>query len=84
VVAEVGRHRLERERPLLREQVDRVLLHLLKDRPIVGRQVREQLLHRRRPHVGARQQMPAGNAALLDHGDGNLAEPLLKRRLFLE
>ena len=55
VVAEVRRHRLQRQRRLLGQQVDRVLGHLLVgERPVRGVEVREQLPHRRRASCSRR------------------------------
>ena len=77
VVAEVRRHRLQRQRRPLGQQVDRVLGHLLVgERPVGGVEVREQLPHRRRLHVRAAQRVRAADLALLDHRHRHLAELL--------
>jgi hypothetical protein len=84
VVAEVGRHRLQRQRLLFRQQVDRVLVDLPQCGPLGLVHVREQLLHCRGPHVGAREQVRAGRLALLDHGHRYLAQLLRQLRLVLQ
>ena len=83
--AEVRRRRLQRERFLRGEEVDRVLGHLLVDRRPVGRvEVGEQPGHRRGVDVGAGEQVGAGDFALLDHRDRHFAELLGQLRLVLE
>ena len=84
VVPEVGRRRLQRDRPLLGQQIDGVLLDLLVDRPIARVEVGEQLLHRRRHHVRPGDVVGAAGLALLDHRDRDLAELLGQLRLVLE
>ena len=84
VVLEVRRHRLQRQRCLRGQQVDRVLGHLLVDRPLRLRQVGEQLFHRRGLHVRPGEQVRSGDFALLDHGDRDFAELLGQLRLVLE
>ena len=84
VVAEVRRHRLQRQRRLRGQQVDRVLGHLLVDRPLLLGQVGEQLFHRRGLHVRPGEQVRAGDFALLDHRDRDFAELLGQLRLVLE
>ena len=60
VVAERRRRRLQRDRALaVGQQVDRVLRHRAVGGPVLLGQVREQLLHRRRLHHRARQQVRA-------------------------
>ncbi len=84
VVAEVRRHRLQRQRRALRQQVDRVLRHLLEDGPVRLVQVGEQLLHRRGAHVRPGQQVRARGLALLDHRDRDLAQLLGQLGLALQ
>ena len=84
VVAEVRRHRLQRQGRALRQQVDGVLGDLLVDRPLGGLEVREQLLHRRRLHVRPGEQVGAGGLALLDDRHRHLAELLGELGLVLE
>ena len=84
VVAEVRRHRLQRQRRLRGQEVDRVLGHLLKYRPLLLGQVGEELFHRRGLHVGSGEQVGAGHLALLDHRDRDFTELLGQLRLVLE
>ena len=84
VVPEVGRHRLQRQRHLLGEEVDRVLGDLLVDGPVRGIEVGEQLLHRRRLHVRPGEQVRARGLALLDHRDRDLAQLLGQLGLVLQ
>ena len=76
VVAERRRRGHQRDRALLGHEVDRVLRHRAVGRPVLLRQVREELLHRRRVHHRARHQVRAGALALLDERDRHLAEAL--------
>ena len=84
VVLEVRRHRLERKRKLLGQQVNRVLLDLAVDRPLIPRHVGEELLHRGGAHVGAGHAVGTTDLALLDHGHRDLAELLHQLGLVLE
>ena len=84
VVPEVGGRRLERDRALLGQQIDGVLFDLLVDGPVARVEVGEELLHRRRDHVGAGEVVGAADLALLEHGDRDLAELLGQLRLVLE
>ena len=84
VVAEVRRHRLQRQRRLRGQQVDRVLGDLLEDRPLLLGQVGEELFHRRGLHVRPGEQVRARYLALLDHRDRDFAELLGQLRLVLE
>jgi len=76
VVLEVGRHRLERKRLLLGQQVDGVLGDLAVDGPLGPRHVGEQFFHRRRAHVGAGHLVGTDDLALLDHCDRHFTELL--------
>src|SRR3954468_23876141 len=84
MVPEVRRHRLEWDRHLRGEEVDRVLGDLLVDGPVRGIEIGEELPHRRRLHVRPGEQVRARGLSLLDDRDGNLAELLGQLRLVLQ
>ena len=80
------RRRKERrlDRTLLGEQVQRLARNGTAEGQVTVGDVREELAERDRVDDGARDQVRARVLPLLDHGDGDVAEPLLHLRGALE
>ena len=79
------RRRRDAERRALREQVDGLAVHLPVGRHLLDRHPpREELADRARVHHRAREEVRPGLLALLEHGDGDVAELLLHLRVLLE